>query len=47
MAVERLHTPWHALSQPSWPYTIALQHHLTTYDACLETLTEVCTYAIS
>ena len=47
MVVDRLLTPWHALSQPSWPYTIALQHHPTTYDACLETLTEVRTYAIS
>ena len=47
MAVERLHTAWHAVPHPSWPYTIALQHHPTTDDTCIETLKKARTYAIS
>ena len=45
--VERLHTAWHAVHQPSWLSTIALQYHPTTDDTCIETLEKVRTYAIS
>ena len=47
MVVERLQTQWRAPYQPPSPYTIALQHHPTTDDTCIETLTQACTYAIS
>ena len=47
MDVERVQTASHAAYQPSSPYTIALQHHPTTDDTCIETLTQVRTYAIS
>ena len=47
MAAERLQTQWHAAPQPPSPYTIAIQHYPTTDDTCIDTLTEVRTYAIS
>ena len=47
MVVERLQTAWHAVHQPSWLSTIALQYHPTTDDTCNETLKKVRTCGIS
>ena len=46
-AMERVYTAWRAAYQPSWPYTVARQHHPTSDDTCIETSTEERTYAIS
>ena len=47
MVVERLQTARHALYQPWWPSTIALQHRPTTHDTCVETFIKVRTWVIS
>ena len=47
MDVERVHTASHALYQPWWLSAIALQHHPTTDDTCIEVLEKVRTWAIS
>ena len=46
--VERLHTAWHAVCQPSSLSTVALQHTtVNTNDTCDESLKRVRTCVIS